>query len=264
MALQGFQGPNTRAREVNRTRFGYNHHLPIRHADNNTEEYDSRQCIELGACRVQPNARRTAIANEIARDDVLSTTFVDTLRSFNVQRVWHSSANLGTKLCWSESQNVWNIMTEGNDCSGPWEQRMGYVTNAFDGGDFVLSMPDTGNTKVGTLRCTSQVICANQTINASMCACEASHEEEGQVHCIPCGPGNFGLDVLADILFKYPPYLMASAESWNASRQELTDLSGNKRAGRLQSGTIHVGAGKGNGASIRVPYVSGTSSSVLQ
>ena len=135
-------------------------------------------------------------------------------------------------------------MTEGNDCSGPWEQRMGYVTNAFDGGDFVLSMPDTGNTKVGTLRCTSQVICANQTINASMCACEASHEEEGQMHCIPCGPGNFGLDVLADILSKYPPYLMASAESWNASRQELTDLSGNERAGRLQSGTIHVGAGR--------------------
>ena len=125
MALQGFQGPNTRAREVNRTRFGYNHHLPITHVGNNTEEDDSRQCIELGACRVQPNARIITITNEIARDDVLSSTFIDTLKSFNGQRIWQSSANLGTKLCWLESQSVWNIMTGGKECSEPWDQRMG-------------------------------------------------------------------------------------------------------------------------------------------
>ena len=48
------------------------------------------------------------------------------------------------------------------------------------------------------------------------------------------------------------------AESWDASQQELTDLSGNGRAGKLEAGAVTVGVQSGHGATIGVPYVSGT------
>ena len=72
------------------------------------------------------------------------------------------------------------------------------------------------------------------------------------------GSSSAFLNPLADILKLYPAYLMASAESWNVSRQRFTDLSGNGRVGTLQAGTVSFGSVTGNGAGMSVPYVGGT------
>ena len=65
--------------------------------------------------------------------------------------------------------------------------------------------------------------------------------------CDLCVPGTFQnvSEELTDILQSHPPHLIASAEGWDAARQELIDRSGNGNAGRLQAGTVTVGVEKG-------------------
>ena len=79
-----------------------------------------QDCMEVEACVVVRDTRRTTAAPKAVREEVLSTTFMRTLEIHNGKTVWYSSANLGTKLCWGGSMSVWNIMTGGMPCTQNW------------------------------------------------------------------------------------------------------------------------------------------------
>ena len=70
--------------------------------------------------------------------------------------------------------------------------------------------------------------------------------------------------LLHQMLASYPPHLLASAGSWDHDRQLLSDDSGNGRSGELLSGGVSVGTVHGHGASIGVPFVGGTTGTVIQ
>lgn len=121
-------------------------------------------CVELDVCIVERDMRRTTAAPENVREEVLSTTFVRTLEIHNGKPVWHSSANLGTKVCWGGG--MWNIMSGGKACNDGWFSRMGFIGQTLDRADFYLGVPsgDGGgdtNTKMGRTRCGSGNFCAN-------------------------------------------------------------------------------------------------------
>ena len=60
------------------------------------------------------------------------------------------------------------------------------------------------------------------------------------------------------MLTKHPPYLAATAESWDSTLNRFTDISGNGRHGTLVGGTAAQGTVAGHGAAINVPFVGGT------
>ena len=79
-----------------------------------------------------------------------------------------------------------------------------------------------------------------------------------------CPRGSYHV-LLADTLSNYPAYLVATASSWDQSKQEFQDLSGNGRVGRLTAGSASVGtiAGNGAGAEISIRYVGGSTSTKI-
>jgi hypothetical protein len=62
----------------------------------------------------------------------------------------------------------------------------------------------------------------------------------------------------SDLLTSHPPYLVATAEGWDAANQRFEDMSGNGRHGVLVAGSVDQGVVSGNGAQVVVPYVGGT------
>ena len=70
-------------------------------------------------------------------------------------------------------------------------------------------------------------------------------------------------DPLATILTANPAYLATSAQAWDAVNNRFTDLSGNGRHGELTGGTVTVGSVTGNGAGWSIPYVGGTTSTLI-
>ena len=76
------------------------------------------------------------------------------------------------------------------------------------------------------------------SVSVNDCTCNLGFSGDGTSSCEACVPGKYRVptaDLLADILSLYPAYLMASAESWNASQQMFMDLSGNGRVGTLRA-----------------------------
>jgi len=144
-------------------------------------------CIEQSVCIVVLDTRRSTVAPQTAREDVLASTFVRTSEMYGGMSVWFSSANQGTKLCWFG--DVWNIMTDGKDCSQNWFPRMGFVGPQLVGSYFVLALPGTGNTYVGTLRCgsTSSAVCLQCPSNFSSSPASSTDIEQ-----CTCNTGFFG------------------------------------------------------------------------
>jgi allantoicase len=125
-------------------------------------------------------------------------------------------------------------------------------------------------------QCTEHAASAFSPISsggARVCGCRAgTFSVVGASTCTSCAAGKYSnltaswsQSMLADILSKYPAYLVATASSWDQSRQEFQDLSGNGRVGRLTSGSASVGsiAGHGADAGVSIPYVGGSASTQI-
>ena len=63
--------------------------------------------------------------------------------------------------------------------------------------------------------------------------------------------------------YAYPPYIVATAETWDDVAQQFTDGSGAGRHGVLASGVVSSGSAPGNGANIDVPFVGGGTSAKI-
>jgi len=62
----------------------------------------------------------------------------------------------------------------------------------------------------------------------------------------------------------HPPYLVATADQWDASQTRFEDVSGNGRHGVLTAGIVSAGTISGNGAQIEVPYIGGGNTTVIE
>jgi len=83
----------------------------------------------------------------------------------------------------------------------------------------------------------------------SNCTCNAGYTREEEV---------------SSVLTKHPPYLAATAESWDSTLNRFTDISGNGRHGTLVGGTAAQGTVAGHGAAINVPFVGGTTATQIR
>jgi len=162
-------------------------------------------CIEHSVCIMeQDTGRRSTVAPQAARENVLASTFLRTAEMYSGKPEWQSSANEGTKLCWFVQDSVWNIMSGGRDCSDETYLRMGYIHKH----SFFLALPATGNTYAGRLRCgsTSSAVCLQCPSEFSssptgstaieQCTCNAGFSGPNGGPCTPndsatiCAPGS--------------------------------------------------------------------------
>ena len=79
-----------------------------------------------------------------------------------------------------------------------------------------------------------------------------------------CNAGFTGEDGIFTVAPSHPPYLAATAESWDSTLNRFTDVSGNGRHGTLAGGTAQQGTGAGHGAAVNVPFVGGTTATQIQ
>jgi hypothetical protein len=90
---------------------------------------------------------------------------------------------------------------------------------------------------------------------SSKATCAGKHLARERI--CACGGTSSALD-------QYPAtYLAATAGSWDQSANMLQDISGNRRVGRVTTGSTSAGVLAGNGAGISVPFVEGTTATQI-
>jgi hypothetical protein len=92
---------------------------------------------------------RSTVMTTADFDALMSATFT---RSFN-ERVWTSPAAGGSRICWHDTEGVWNIMINGHPCHWDKNTRSGFIPSPLIDQRFILNYPDTANTDWGNFRC---------------------------------------------------------------------------------------------------------------
>ena len=131
----------------------------------------TQPCLEYQTCTVERKAGmrnidsqnydlrnddpqlRSTVMTTAEFDDLMSATFTRTDEVWLTRPVWTSPAAGGIRICWHNTEWVWNIMVGGRPCQTDKNARSGYVLRALIDERFILNYPDAANRDYGNFRC---------------------------------------------------------------------------------------------------------------